>query len=494
MGRWGWVLVGLMACGESPGPSDVASPADFGVDVGVKDGAPSDGGAQEVGAEDGGVPVDAQTNTDASEPADALPSDGDVGPAQDAGPSDAARPDGSGGDASFDAGPPPSGPITPIPGELTIIQLDLPPGVTFRLGEAAIIVGPAGALALLDVGNSNHDDELRARIAQLNQARGRPAGQVEWIILTHFHGDHVGAMEGLFSGSAPLTVTRGVVHRGFVDLGEGMNTGDYGQVCTLLRGPLAAVDRPLCTSLVNPPCTFNAGDDPAVANACPGLRSGDLEDPSDDALGLPAFFDLDGVTISLSAANGFVHDGQSITAVGGIGHVDSNEENARSLVGQVQYGHFRYHFGGDLTGSGDPGEPDVESPWANLAAPGLYGNLGVDVTHVHHHARRTSSNANLVTALCPLDGRPRNVIAGINAVYVGSPYAEVLDAFTMGGRLGTGAFWTTRVATGSANPAAYPDLVVSEGEVILQTIGGGLGYWVQAAGPSLAARAFSALR
>lgn len=481
-GVLGWACT--FACAETPDERDAGSSPDLGFADG--DASTGDGTVGDLG----------DANLKDAEPEDRDPGDApsfDLGPG-DAAPEDSGPTDLGSSDASLDAGPTPTAPLLPIPGELTIFQLDLPAGVTFRLGEAAILVGPAGSVALLDVGNSNHDDEVRARVAQLNQARGRPAGQVEWIVLTHFHGDHIGAMEGLFTGNDPLTVTRGVVHRGLVDLGEAMNTGDYAQICGLLRGPLAAVDRPLCTSVVNPPCTFSAGDDPAVANDCPGLRAGDLLDPSDDALGLPASFELDGVQISLSAANAWLHDGNGTSALPAFGHNDSNEENARSLVGQIAYGGFRYHFGGDLTGSGDPGEPDVESPWANTVAPTLYGSDGVDVTHVHHHARRTSSNANLVTALCPLDGRARNVIAGINAVYVGSPYAEVLDAFTMGGRLGRGAFWVTEVAAGSANPAAYPDLVVSDGEVIVQTFGAGAGYWVQAAGPSLAARAFTALR
>lgn len=479
-----------VACADAEGPVDRDASPDG---AWFADAAETDGPAGDLGPRDAG-PGDVDPDDQGSRDGALF----DLGPAdlgdRDAAPQDSGAADLGPNDAAVDAGPLPTTPLLPVPGELTIFQLDLPAGVTFRLGEAAILVGPAGSVALLDVGNSNHDDEVRARVAQLNQARGRPAGQVEWIVLTHFHGDHIGAMEGLFTGNDPLTVTRGVVHRGLVDLGEAMNTGDYAQICALLRGPLAAVDRPLCTSLVNPPCTFSAGDDPAVANDCPGLRAGDLLDPSDDALGLPASFDLDGVHLSLSAANAWLHDGNGTNALPAFGHTDSNEENARSLVGQIAYGGFRYHFGGDLTGSGDPGEPDIESPWANRVAPALYGPDGVDITHVHHHARRTSSNANLVTALCPLDGRARNVIAGINAVYVGSPYAEVLDAFTMGGRLGGGAFWVTEVATGSANPAAYPDLVVSDGEVIVQTFGGGAGYWVQAAGPSLAARAFTALR
>ena len=80
-----------------------------------------------------------------------------------------------------------------------------------------------------DVGNSNHDDEVRAAIRELNTvwltpARGYSARaplEVEWIVLTHFRADHVGAFEALFSGADPIVLTGGVVHRGFVDVGAG---------------------------------------------------------------------------------------------------------------------------------------------------------------------------------------------------------------------------------------------------------------------------------
>ena len=34
----------------------------------------------------------------------------------------------------------------------------------------------------------------------------------------------------------------------------------------------------------------------------------------------------------------------------------------------IEHGPFRYHWGGDLTGSGDAGEPDVESHLVSVRA------------------------------------------------------------------------------------------------------------------------------
>lgn len=404
----------------------------------------------------------------------------------DAGPLDLGDPDAGGYDADvqagpFDAGPNPTALLRPVPGELTIIQVDLPIGVTVRLGEAAVVIGPAGSIALLDVGNSNHDDEMRALIETLNTqwltpARGFPARQrlqVEWVILTHLHGDHAGAFEQLMTND-PLQVTQGVVHRGFVDLGDGMNTSDFEEVCSVLTGPSSGLDRPLCVSAQAAPCSYAALLSAHPALDCPGLFAGDLAEPADDALGLGAFIDLDGVRIELLGADGFMSDGTQAVPASPFAHEDNNQENARSLVGMIRFGDFRYHFGGDLTGAGEATEPDIESHFVNVSGAHAHGADGVDVIHAHHHARRTSSNTALVEHLTPADGKARNVVAGINAAHVGSPHAEVLEAF--GARLSGGRFWVTQQAPGGAD---HPLLEVSDGDVLIQTISGGRGYWVQ---------------
>lgn len=301
----------------------------------------------------------------------------------------------------------PLGGAVPVPGELTIVQLDLPIGTNLERGESALVVGPDGTRVLIDVGDEHHDDQIRDAIAALP---GEPA--VDWVILTHFHGDHIGAFTHL-----DLPIRRGVIHRGFVDLGDGMKASAFEAVCKSLRGDLAALDHPLCeTAETRARCDGSAR---ATAIACPGVG---------EVLPLGA-----GATLTIAAANGFVFDGAVARPPATRFGVDANnEENARSVVGVITHGDFRYHFGGDLTGSGKSDEPDIESRLLDESP--LYRDR-FSVVHAHHHARDTSSNARFVAATAPFD-----VTAGINAGYVGSPHADVESAWTDQGA----AFFSSR--------------------------------------------------
>jgi len=115
----------------------------------------------------------------------------------------------------------------------------------------------------------------------------------------------------------------------------------------------------------------------------------------------------------------------------------------------------------------------------------------VDVSHAHHHARHTSSNPTWVAAQAPKDGRSRNVVAGINSGYIRSPYADVMANWADGDRLGAGFFWVTQVAALSGSHARLKN---AEGKVIVQTIQGGRGYRVQAAGAKLFSVAYPSVR
>lgn len=452
-----WMLLGVAAAGCGGDTHGAQDDAAVGLDVVAIDVATLDGGAQDVAV----PPVDAMV---------------------------------------FDPGPEPTVPITPVVGEVTIIQLDVTSTIP-ALGEAAIIVGPDGTVVLLDIGNASHDDDVRAALTDLNTNHLTPANgftartplQVEWIVITHMHGDHVGGFDDLLVDTAePAQVTRGIVHRGFVDIGPALNDGDYEVMCAAMRGTYAGVDYPLCESAVAPSCTFGDLSDVHAANGCPGLHVGDLDDPGDDGAGAPTYIDLgDGARLTIVAANAHVSNGTTAVAAPAFGHTDSNEENARSLAGIISHGDFRYHFGGDMTGAGTATEPDIESHLVATAGPTFYGALGVDVAHLHHHVRNTSSNATLVGALAPNDGLSRNAIGGISEAHFNSPHAETLQAWGDANRLGEGRIWITRGATGGDT---HPALVVANGHVILQTIQLGLGYRVQAAGAALFSLPFESVR
>ncbi|MFT3713951.1 MAG: MBL fold metallo-hydrolase [Archangium sp.] len=386
--------------------------------------------------------------------------------------------------APFDAGTRPDG---PTPGELTYWQLDLPPGPLARTGEAGILVGADGTLVLIDVGNSNHDDDVIAAVRELNTqwlttargyARARGELEVDWVLLTHFHADHIAAFDALAS---QLTITRGVVHRGFVDVGPGTNESDFSAVCNQLRGALASKNFSLCTASPESACTISAR---AAAMGCPGLTRGDLSRTDDDASGDPSFIDLgSGARLEILGVNGFMLQGRTPVASTPFGVTDVNEENARSLVVLVRHGAFRYLHAGDLSGSGLSTEPDLESFVVN-SAPLVFADGGIDVTHANHHARKTSSNANWIAASAPSDGKTRNVLAGINAAYVNSPHQETLDAWTNGTRLGGGTVVMTHRAPLGGTVTAMTDV---NGRAVLQTVQGGDGYW-------LASKAFEAVR
>ena len=455
-----WLLLSLLiACGDD------ASPLDGGRDASTD--APTDAPAPDAPAPDAPAP---------DAPPDA--------PALDA-PTDAA----------FDAGEEPTEVIRPEPGALTIIQIRLP-GV-LQLGEAAVLVGPDGTLVLMDLGNSSHADDVAAIVEDLNTrwitaARGFPrdraAREVDWVVITHIHGDHVGGFENLVLDEG-IAITQGVVHRGFVDLGGGMNDNDYEEVCGLLRGSLSALDVPLCTSAEVAPC--NAGDLAGVhaATNCDGLFAGDLGDPLDAPA--PAFIPLgDGARMTFVAADGHASNGTTTEAIT-FAHDDNNEENARSLAAVISHGAFRYHWGGDMTGSGEPTEPDVESHLVRVSGDAFYGALGMDVTHAHHHVRRTSSNAVFVDAMAPNDGRSRNVIGGINAGHVGSPHGDVLMRWGDGARLGEGRIWVTMTATAGDDHAA---LVDADADVTLQTLAGGSHYRIQASRATPLSLTFESVR
>jgi hypothetical protein len=255
-------------------------------------------------------------------------------------------------------------------------------------------------------------------------------------------------------------------------VGPATNASDFSTICQALRGPLTSKNVALCTGAPESACSI-AGRAPA--SGCPGLLLGDLGSPADDGLGRASFIDLGrGARLELLAAGGFARQGAVVAQGPSFGVTETNEENARSVVGLVSHGAFRFLFAGDLSGSGAAGEPDLES-FVVQSHRLHFGALGVDVAHANHHARKTSSNSTWISASAPSDGRTRHVIAGITTAYLNSPHQEVLDGWLSANRLGDGQFYVTkRPPLGATHPA----LVDVSSRVTLQTIQGGDGYWL----------------
>lgn len=318
----------------------------------------------------------------------------------------------------------------PLPaqaGELTFVQLDLDGP---SIGESALIVSPEGSVTLLDVGNDRHDGAVREALLRYT---GDTA--VDFILLTHNHADHIGAMSDLVDD---ITLRGAMIDRGPYDLAEGAaNLDEWSEVCELELPRVA-----LCEGDVPAPC--QGGEGPWPASACPG--QGELFTDADAG---PSWLDLGGARLEILAVDGFVGD-QRLT----LGYGESADENARSVVAVLRYGDFTMMLPGDLTGGGK-GTPDMESLVIAAADPGP-----VDLLQLGHHGISSSTSEGWVEALLP-EGARHDALVGANRGYLDAPSEEALARVLP--RLGGGAVWVTepgRLAQGEAFCDAEGDVVL----------------------------------
>ncbi len=405
---------------------------------------------------------------------------------------------GGGGDGEGEAGGPDQpadpGTLAPWPGELTILQLHLT-GV--MLAESAIVVGPDGTTVLLDAGSVFHAADIRGALAEVNAAirewpgdghgngngngpedDGPADGDVDWLVLTHYHADHEGGVEPLLLGPDAITIRKGVVSRGPYDIGAAAGSIAYRSACDALGQRLSDDQRyELCVGDERAPCEILGGGSPWPASSCPGLLAGDLEGPA-PAEPEPAYIGLgEGARMNFVGADGFfatpagIQDSRAAGVE--IGYVGSNEENARSIWGVISFGDFTYTFGGDLTGDG-AGTPAVEGFLAALDPPPAdLPATGADVMHAHHHGSDTSNSVAMVDRLMPLDGAARNAVIGTGPAYLSNPKREVVErllSHTQGG-----AVWAPEKG---AISGAGDFLIQTRAPVVVRTQDAGARYLV----------------
>jgi len=335
-------------------------------------------------------------------------------------------------------------PSDPLPTGLVIEQIRTR---SPSIGEATLIVGPDGTAVLVDVANDSQDGAVREAL-QTHVGSLR----VDWVVLTHYHADHIGGFDALFDpdGKDPVSIEQGVVVRGG-PIGSGPSQRELDHFEAVLAHP--DFDAPLY-----PLCDLDS---------CNGLLQGDLSDPDDDpgATFLPLG---DGARLYLTHANGVLAVDEALldAAEAGIAMDDDGDdaENARSLGGVLRYGAFDYAFSGDLTGGGG-GTPDVETFISENAGP-PWPDDGVDLLHLGHHGLWTSNNGAWLLWLLP-DG-DRNAIMGANAAYVGAPSGAVLDRVAR--RIGDGHIWASAA---SRFGARHERLEVVRGGVVVRVLDGG---------------------
>jgi len=329
------------------------------------------------------------------------------------------------------------GALEPVVGELFLMHVGLG---GFAIGEATLAQLPDGTRVIMDVGNNSHSDDI---VDAIDDVFGDRA--VDVVLLTHHHADHEDGLTKLLDDVAVGLV----VHRGFTDVSDAANDATVQALCD--ARPRAA-QLELCTTLAGG-CGADEVSEPAAG--CAGIG----RDFGDGAL-------------TVIAANAVTIDNfRYERLIGPLNDVDNNGENARSVVVVLAHGAFRAVYAGDLTGGGSDTDPVeaflVEQLGARLPA--------VDVMHVSHHGRDTSSSAAWLNALLPADGRPRTAVTGISTAHVGSPHTSVVDAVVP--RLGDGDLWVTRVAAGGEGS----DVInAGGGSVRIRTVDGGARYLVQA--------------
>jgi len=234
-------------------------------------------------------------------------------------------------------------------------------------GQATLIVTPDGESLLVDAGWPGFDDRDAKRI----QAAARHAGiqRIDYLLMTHYHLDHVGGIEPLLN-YVPVAC--------FVDHGENTETGESARKLSESYRRALSKGRRLTVK--------------------PGDR-------------IP----LRGVEVLVVAARGDLIP-RSLPGAGarnphceGIARKDDDPtENARSIGFLLRYGKFRFLDLADLTWNK---ELELVCPENRIGT--------VDVYLVNHHGTNLSNATALVQAI-----RPRVAIMNNGAKKGGSP--EVL--------------------------------------------------------------------
>lgn len=282
-------------------------------------------------------------------------------------------------------------------GELDLHQINT------GTGDAAFFVFPDGTTMLLDAAGVNRATERPANYDTPPRPDGsRRAGQwvaryirrlhphgasgaLDYAMLTHFHGDHMGTLTeqspAAKSGTYRLTgITdvaeelpiRRLLDRGWPDYdfpapsGSAMmkNYRAFLQWQVEQRG--LAVKR------------FEAGRDDQIV-----LRHAPANFPN---------FEVRNI-----AANGFVWDGNGTSSRNRFPKGILPNENNCSLAFRLTYGAFRYFNGGDMAGIVAPNGPawtDLESAVAWVTGP-------VDVHALNHHGTPDAVNAFFLSVLQP---------------------------------------------------------------------------------------------
>jgi beta-lactamase superfamily II metal-dependent hydrolase len=216
-------------------------------------------------------------------------------------------------------------------------------------GQATLVVSPSGESLLVDTGWGGHNKRDAERIAAAAKAAG--VKKIDYLVITHFHADHVGGI-GQLAEKLPI--------RNFVDHGVSVENDKAAQV------------------LYNEYAAFRA-------------KGTHIEAKPGDTI------PIKGLDVKVLAAAGKAIGGP-LEGAGQPGadcanfamHAEDKSENAQSVGILITYGNFRMVDLGDLTWNK---EKDLVCPANKIGK--------VDLYLVSHHGTESSGSPQLLNALHP---------------------------------------------------------------------------------------------
>lgn len=270
-------------------------------------------------------------------------------------------------------------------------------------GDAAFFIFPDGTTMLLDAAGvnraaerpANYDTPPRpdgssragqwvARYIRRVHPRGS-GGALDYAVLTHFHGDHMGTL----TEESPASKSKTYRLTGITEVGEEISLGRL-----LDRGwPSYDFPAPSGSAMMK---NYRAFLQWQIEQR--GLKVERFVAGRADQLVLrhaPA--DFPNFEVRNIAANGFVWDGNGTSTRNRFPEGILPNENNCSLAFRLTYGAFRYFNGGDMAGIVAPNAAawiDMESAVAWVTGP-------VDVHAINHHGTPDAVNAFFLSVLRP---------------------------------------------------------------------------------------------